>query len=251
MSDHIEQQTAFARHLRNSGKHAAPAGIEDRRLQIYRDLIYRNIEGFIRSAFPVMHRLFDEQAWHDMIRDFIDRHRSETPYFVEVSREFIDYLESERSVDSDPGFLVELARYEWAELALFVADEVLPPNPPVIVAELPQARLSVSPLAWPMVFSYPVHEIGVGNQPDEPAPQPVCLVVYRNRSQRVRFLEINPVTARLLEICETQPGRTGQALLEQIVAEMQHHDADAVFKGGIDTLAQLHGLDIILHIDPA
>ena len=48
----------------------------------------------------------------------------------------------------------------------------------------------LSPLLGPMVFSYPVHKIGQHFQPHQPSADPVCLVVYRNRADQVRVLEL-------------------------------------------------------------
>ena len=150
--------------------------------------------------------------------------------------------------DCDPPFLLELARYEWAELALFVADASLPAgrryaaDDSAILDAVPQ----LSPLAWAMVFTYPVHKIGVDYQPSCAAESQVCLVVYRNREERVKFLEVNLVTARLLELCETNGQLSGRELLAQIASEMAHPDPATVVNGGRAILAQLHNLDIIL-----
>ena len=248
-----QSQRDFAAHLRHPDKYPAPAGIEDRRLQIYRDLIYRNIEGFISSAFPVMRSLYDDVAWQQLVRDFVDRHRCATPYFLQISAEFIDYLESERHSacadtggPADPPFMLELARYEWAELALFVAEDVPPREPLDASRSLLDSALWLSPLAWSMIFSYPVHEIGPGNVPSAPAATPVCLVVYRNRYEQVNFLEINPVTARLLELLEQTGGASGRNLLNNVAAEMPQIEPQRVLDGGAQTLVQLYNLDIIL-----
>lgn len=247
-------QRAFAAHIREPDKHAAPADIEDRRMKIYRDLFYNNIEGFISSAFPVIRKLYRDAHWHQMVRDFIHRHHSQTPYFLEISEEFIDYLENERVLNThDPVFLLELARYEWAELALFVADETLPADqlsPHLLTADTAKQQLLdnipvLSPLAWPMMFSFPVHKIGLQYQPTEAEATAVCLVVYRNRLDKVKFLDANMVTARLLELCEGNETRTGRMLLEQIAVELNHSDTEIVVNGGAQTLAQLHSLDII------
>ena len=37
------QQLAFARHVRDPDAHPAPAGVEDRRLRVYRELFQNNI----------------------------------------------------------------------------------------------------------------------------------------------------------------------------------------------------------------
>lgn len=239
-------QREFSAHLRHPDINSPPDGIEDRRLQIYRDLVYNNIEGFISNGFPVLRKIYTDQHWHSMVRDFVYRHQSQSPYFLDLGREFITYLENERAVcESDPPFLFELATYEFAELALFVADQKLPISNREVDPDFMDAVPVLSPLAWSMVFQFPVHKIGVDYQPVEPEGTPVCLVVYRNRKDKVKFLESNPMTARLLELCENNESRTAKELLEQIGLELQSEKIDAILDGGLAILAQLRNLDII------
>ena len=242
-------QRAFAAHIREPSVHPAPADIEDRRMKIYRELFYKNIEGFISSAFPVLRKLYSDTDWHQMVRDFIHRHQSQTPYFLEISEEFLAYLESERETQlCDPVFALQLARYEWAELALFVAEQDTPVDAVAANHSLVDHIPVLSPLAWSMVFDYPVHQVGEGFKPQQPSEQPVCLVVYRNRQDKVAFLEANPVTARFLELCEGNTNRLGRDLLQQIAHELQHPDPSVVIKAGAEILAQLRQLDIIYGI---
>ena len=44
-------QTSFAAHIRDPKSTAAPDGIEDRRMAIYRDLFFNNIKSFLSSNF--------------------------------------------------------------------------------------------------------------------------------------------------------------------------------------------------------
>ncbi|NND68688.1 MAG: DUF2063 domain-containing protein, partial [Halioglobus sp.] len=118
----------MARYLRDPDGNPPPQGVDGRRLKIYRDLIYNNIEGFIRSGFPVLRSLYGDEDWHSMVRQFIDNHRCHSPYFLEISQEFIQFLMEDYSPrPADPPFIAELAHYEWAELALDIAEEELPP----------------------------------------------------------------------------------------------------------------------------
>ena len=61
-------QRAFAAHIREPSVYPAPADIEDRRMKIYRELFYKNIEGFISSAFPILRKLYSDTDWHQMVR---------------------------------------------------------------------------------------------------------------------------------------------------------------------------------------
>jgi hypothetical protein len=245
-------QRAFAAHIREPSVHPAPADIEDRRMNIYRELFYKNIEGFISSAFPILRKLYSDTDWHQMVRDFIHRHQSQTPYFLEISEEFLSYLDDEREPQScDPVFALQLARYEWAELALFVAEQDTPEDAVSADHSLIDHIPVLSPLAWSMVFDYPVHQIGETFRPEQPSEQPVCLVVYRNRQDKVAFLEANPVTARFLELCEGNGERLGRDLLLQIAQELQHPDPNLVVNAGTEILAQLRQLDIIYGVPAA
>ncbi len=239
-------QRALAAHLRNPAECPAPEGIEDRRLKIYRDLVYNNVERFIANGFPVLRKLYTDDDWHALVRDFLIVHRARSPYFLQIGAEFVAFLESgRRSRACDPPFLLELATYEWAELALFVSDELLPPAHAESDTALLDAIPRLSPLAWPLVFAYPVHKIGVDFQPQQPEPVPVCLVVYRNRGEKVKFLEINPATARLLEICDEHCGLTARQILQQVAAEMPGSSLQRLLEAGEGALAQLRNLDII------
>ena len=93
MSDLREQFDAMARHVRDPAAHAGPPGIEARRLKIYRDLVYNNLDGLLAGNFPVIRSLHDEAQWQARVRDFYREHRSHTPLFTEIAREFIRHLE--------------------------------------------------------------------------------------------------------------------------------------------------------------
>ena len=42
-------QTAFAAHIRDPDRHEKPAGIEDRRMKIYRELFFSNVSSMLSS----------------------------------------------------------------------------------------------------------------------------------------------------------------------------------------------------------
>ncbi len=245
------QQRAFAAHLRHPGEHAAPAGLEDRRMKIYRDLFYSNIEGFIARAFPVLRRLIADDRWHAMVRDFFHSHACRTPYFIRIPEEFLQYLQEERTPQADdPPFLLELAHYEWIEIALDVADTDLDEIDCDAGGDLLAGCPLVSPLAWPLSYQFAVHRIGPAFVPDAPEEQPVWLVAWRNRQDEIRFMESNAVTVRMLQLLGDAQPVSGQAALEQLAAEMQHPDPQVVIDGGARTLRDLRAKDVILGTRP-
>ena len=245
-AEFIRQQYAFAAHIRDPQHAPAPANIEDRRMGIYRELFYNNVEGFISNTFPVLREILDDDAWHGMVRDYFRSHHARTPLFLEIPREFLTWLHDERTAQADDlPFLYELAHYEWAELALTIAEDTTDPNSIDPDGDLLAGIPRLSPLVWHMSYAYPVHKIGPDFIPDEPGESPASLVVYRDRHDEVGFMEINPVTKRLLEMIEPNETATGRELLTNIAAEMAHPDPDVVINGGLEIMANLKQKDII------
>jgi hypothetical protein len=112
-----ETQDAFIQHLKNPQANPFDGGIEDRRLKIYRELFFNNILGFLSSGFPVLESLYSEQQWKVLARNFFSEHECRSPYFIDISKEFVEYLSSEYELgEFDPVFMRELAHYEWLEL---------------------------------------------------------------------------------------------------------------------------------------
>ena len=248
----LEQvQTQLAAHIRDPEREPGPAGIEDRRLKIYRDLVYQNIESFVSGGFPVLRSLFDDDAWHGMVRDFLVTHRCHTPYFLEISQEFLLYLQQTHEARAgDPPFMLELAHYEWVELGLDVADE----DPNALEFDRDGDLLTgmplVSPLAWSLAYQFPVHRIGPDFQPQQPGEQPTYLIVYRDRGDKLGFMEANAVTARLLELLQGAAVHSGREALEQLAAELKHPDPEQLVDFGLGLLEQLRAVDIILGTVP-
>ncbi|MEJ2307940.1 MAG: putative DNA-binding domain-containing protein [Gammaproteobacteria bacterium] len=246
-SDFRKLQYAFAAHIRDPRHARGPDGIEDRRMAIYRDLFYNNIEGFLSGNFPVLRKITPEEKWHRLVRDFFVTHRCETPHFPEIAQEFIAYLSEVREAESDDyPFMLELAHYEWVEMALGISDDDadLPAHDPN--GDLLDAVPLVSPVAWNLSYSYPVHRISPEMIPEAPSAEPHHLVVYRDRLDTIHFLEINVVTQRLLELIKQNRDATGMQILQMIADEMQHPDPQVVMNAGAQLLHDLKARNIIL-----
>jgi len=240
-------QYAFTAHLRDPENNPAPAGIEAGHMGIYRELIYNNVDGFLSKGFPVIRSIYNEENWHRMVRDFFSQHKSQSPYFLEISQEFLAYLQNEREAQpEDPAGLLELAHYEWVELALNVSEENINLEGIDANGDLLAGHPVFSPLAWSLSYQFPVHKMAADYLPEQSLEQASYLVVYRNRNDEVKFMEINPVSARLFYLLEENVNMTGQQALEQITQEMQHPDSEVVMKGGLDALQELQSNSIIL-----
>jgi hypothetical protein len=243
----VRQQYAFAAHIRNPERNSRPEGIEERRMKIYRELFYNNVEGFIASTYPVLRKIMPDDRWHAMIRGYFAHHVSHTPLFPEMPREFLKYLEHEcQPQPDDPLFLLELAHYEWVELALSLLDEKIDEAKIDSQGDLFDGIPVISPLAWSLCYDFPVHKISPDFQPKEADAKQTHLIVYRDVAFDVCFIEINPVTARLLQLFSGEDAVPGRAALQQVAAELNHPQLETVIQGGMEILNDLQRRQVIL-----
>jgi uncharacterized protein len=239
-----EQQLELTRHLRDPQQTAAPADIEDRRLAIYRDLLFNNIASLLGGNFPVIRKTLGETRWLGLVRDFYRDHRSQTPLFPEIAREFLRYLESLSRLD--PPFLGELAHYEWVELALQISEARIDD-----VAHDPQGDLldgmpALSPLAWPLAYHWPVHRLGPQFQPEVPPDAPTLLLLRREADGNVRFSELSPLAFRLLERLADQPQLNGREQLQALAQEADVSGDESFIAQGRQLLEQMRANGVIL-----
>ena len=247
-----EQQLELTRHLRNPEGVPAPPDLEPRRVAIYRDLLFNNIESLLAGNFPVIRETLGEARWRALARAFYRDHRCLTPLFPEIAREFLRYLESlEAQGPLEPPFLRELAHYEWVELALQIA-QVDPPAADLDPGgDLLDGAPLLSPLAWPLAYAWPVPELGPQHQPQQPPPAPTLLLLRRQDDGSVRFSQLSPLAFRLAQRLGESPALSGRAQLRALAAEAGATDIDEFVAQGRQLLEQFHRTGVVLGTRPA
>lgn len=237
-----ELQLRFAAHLRDPQQQPAPARIDARRLQVYRELYFNNIQSLLAANFPVIARTLGEQRWLPLVRAFCREHRARSPLFPEIGQEFIHFLDA-RPTDSGAPWLLELAHYEWIELALQISDAPMPPHDPDgdLLAGVPV----LSPWCRALAYQWPVHQIGPDHRPTSLPSQPTLLLARRQADGRIAFSELSALLYRLLERLEEHPELSGYQQLHALAQEAQV-PADAAFlANGGAMLQQLRARDCV------
>ncbi|ELA09763.1 hypothetical protein MOMA_05155 [Moraxella macacae 0408225] len=195
----VVHQQAFANFLRqqNSVDQNLPlsAPLDDlspRIGKLYQSLVCNNVTSFVNQCFPVCQTLVDSVLWQQLIQLFIQSNHLKSPYFIEINRQFCEFLaDTTCLVDLGlPLFLGELAHYEWIELWV----ETLPNE--AFHQVLPM--LFINPTLQVLQYDWAVHEISSKTQP---IATPTFLLVYR-QGTRVKFMQTNSLTFLLLDFLQ-------------------------------------------------
>lgn len=239
MNSFQQYQTQFTDHIRDPKAVARPAGVPARRMKVYTEIVFNNMNETLSACFPVIRKILGVRRWTRAVRAFFAEHRCATPWFRQIPEEFLHWLATAPAAIRDlPPFLYSLAHYEWIELAIAVSDATRDADDLIPDGDLLTGRPALAPALALLQYTYPVHRISPRIKPTQPLAEPVHLLVFRNPSDEVRFVELNPFSARLLGLL--QPGDlTGQQALEQIAAEMQHPAPHTVVQYGAALLADL------------
>jgi len=236
-----DQQNSMGQYLRDPDRFAPPPEMNPARAQVYRDLVFANLSSLISGTFPVLVKTLGDQQWRTLVRIFLRDYRAHTPKFGEIAEEFVEFLASEPAALADgpwPPFMVELAHYEWVEMALQQSEaEPLSSGDADVLSDRP---LIVSPLAWPLAYAWPVQLVGPEYLPDTAPDQPTLLLVRRDLDFSVKFSGLSPLAFRLLQRIEAFPELTGLAQLQALALEAGMTGSQAFFDNGLALLRQLH-----------
>ena len=244
----FKQQHIFTQYMRDPENSPMPEDIEPRRMSIYADLIFRNIESFITNSFPVLRQVIGDGEWQKILRGFVKKHISKTPYFPKLPLEFLNYLEREQDETELPEFCIELAHYEWIEISLSFDSKEISFENVDRNGDLLKGIPALSLLIEPLVYQWPVHKISSDFIPKEKPKQSTYLLVYRDQHYEIGFIELNQIAAKLIEELQKNSDKTGEEILLQIADQLKHPDPNIVIEGGFEVIRDFKNRDIILGV---
>lgn len=243
MSDLIAQMRGFAEDIRTDGKVVssdAPG------MAIYRELFFNNVCGFLDGTFPVCREVVGAETWKAICRSYFHEHASQSPLFLEIPEEFLNWLISQNELLATFPFLAELAHYEWLELAIDIMDVESPDG---VSADSGQQGnpltdpVKVNPALVSVCYQYPVHKYS-GEEPEHP-PETSAFIVYRDIKDKVRFVSCTPVSLLLVsELQEAPSATTGKDVINRVL-DAQGMTGEAAFQGAAALLQQWHQQDIL------
>ena len=190
-----------------------------------------------------MESLYSEQQWKVLTRKFFIEHECRSPYFIDISKEFVEYLSGEYELgECDPVFMRELAHYEWLELDVSIRKSSQIVKTWDGHSKITQVQMS--DLASLVSYQYPVHQISADFKPTQ-ASEVVYLVVYRDATDEVNFTLVNGVSAHLLNSIMQQGLATVDSLSKMMIAAMPQLEVQQITESLQQVLQQLLQQEIL------
>ncbi|MGB0895441.1 MAG: DNA-binding domain-containing protein [Parashewanella sp.] len=238
-------QNEFMDYIRDPSN-PLPDNIPLKRMLVYRDLFFNNVDGFVSNAFPVLKTLYKEDEWTTLVQNFFVNHDCSTPIFLEIAEEFLLFLQTEyQPTKTDPIFMLELAHYEWLELVVSIAQKQRFLKP-LSEEQIASAQLCLSDYARVAQYSFDVQHISEDYQPTEPLEVPQFFCVFRDDEEEVSFLNLTPLSAQVLSYIDQSGGTTFSELTSWLADLYPQMETEAIMQGCHQLLSQMSEKEIVM-----
>lgn len=243
-------QLAFTAYLRDPTGQPRPNGVRAKRMDIYKEIVFNNLFESVSACFPVAQKVLGKRAWLRLVRRFFREHAANSPIFRQIPEEFVSYVSKLNLNDESnlPEYLASLCHYEWVELQV---SAMVDSNEPIIVSlqkinptgDLLAHKVAFTTSMQLLNYAYAVHKISPKYKPKEKINTQI--LAYRNAEFQVKFVALNPVTFRLIELIQRH-SNTGAQALATIAEELGHTQPTSVVEFGLEILNDLRAQGIIL-----
>jgi hypothetical protein len=172
------------------------------RLAVYRSLVRNGLSGVVLRMLPRTRARMNAACAGRFDMDFacfVEQVGPRTHYLRDVPAELFAWAEPRWRADpSVPAYLPDLAAFE---LAAFAVSASAPAGPARSVGEVALDRpLAFAASARRLDFGWAVHDLPAAEDAlDPPVQRPVHLLAYRDDAHSVRWLELTPLAARIMD----------------------------------------------------
>lgn len=232
----IQTQKDFCAYLRKPTPFQIPQHIGEN-ISVYREVSLYSAESLLKPTFPVLQSILTAEQWTALITQFFEECYVQSPISLDVPKEFVEFLE--KCPNLQPAFLVELAHYEWVELAVMIDVAKIEKS-----ANFNVDKLTLNPTLRLLNYNYPVQRLSIDFQPTQPLDIPVFLVVYRDCNDEVQFMELNAVTARLLALLAESPN--ADSVFDNLIKDLPNLKSTAIIEHGKTLLKELFESDVLV-----
>jgi hypothetical protein len=235
-------QQAFSAYIRDPANQPRPQDVPVERIAVYEEIVFNNLFEAVSACFPVAQKVMGEAGWLELVRSFLRDHSANSPIFRKIPEEFLSFLATQKNLAS---YIPNLCHYEWVELAVGSSEATVDRQSIDPTGDLLEYQPVFVPAMQLLNYDFTVHKISVRHKPKEKVN--TQLLVYRNAEDEVKFIELNNVTYRLIELLQKRT-TTGRQALTTIAEELAHPRPESVIQFGLEILEDLRRQGIILGV---
>jgi len=239
-----QYQLAFTARIRDAHNQPIPLGVAPERMAVYDEIVFNNLLESVSACFPVARKTIGKAAWLKLVRTFLKDHSADTPLFRKIPEEFLAFLQHTNL--ALPPYLQALCHYEWIELYLSTLPALDRQEADV------HGDLALHPLAFTqamqlLTYDYAVHKISPKHKPR--GIEPTYLLVHRDANDKIKFIELNPMTFKLITLLKAGE-LTAEQALTMLAEELKHPQPQIIMQFGLGVLLDLKNQGIILGTAP-
>ena len=171
-----------------------------RRILAYRSLVHARFRGVVEVTMPRVAATLGEARLAAEVARFVEARASRSPYVRDVASELLAWWADRWPGDATvPGHLLDHARHELLAVDVAAAED---DEPLAGEGEAPVAATSVLRFqrgARLVRYAWAVHHLHDDDVDTLPARADTALLAYRDDRHLVRYLELSPLAAVLVE----------------------------------------------------
>lgn len=198
-----EYQSSLAEYCR-TGVYTPIPGVNNKHVGHYRRLIYNIIYDSLESAYPLTKEALTDDEWDSAIHNFFSNWPCQSPQIWYMPKELYEYIRSEeKELEKKYPFLSSLLWFEWLEIEVYMMEDIKVEY--TTKGDPDKDKLILNPEIKLEHFTYPVHiknanKITLNDRGD------YFVSLHRMpESGSVRFTDLSPAFAKLLEILSETP----------------------------------------------
>lgn len=251
-----QYQLAFTAYIRDPKKQSRPKNTDPVGIAVYKEIVFTNLFDAVSACFPVAQKVLGKRAWLRLVQSFLRNHSANSPLFRQIPEEFLSFLAQKSCSETQvlPDYLFSLCHYEWVELAVSSSNNTLDltlvnVELGVLNDEALNRKLVFVPSMQLLSYDYAVQTISPQKKPKHPIS--TQLLAYRNSADIVKFVELNPVTFRLLSLLsggEVNEALTINQTLLKIAEELHRPDQSSIISFGLEILEDLRSQEVVLGV---
>ena len=240
---HQQYQAAFNAYLRNPEQQVKPKGVNTKRINIYREIVFNNFSASICACFPVLLSLLGKRRFNKLARYCFANHHFGSPLFADISKAFVVFLQTlDLSLHDLPLFTAQLAHYEWVELHVAKLPDKPESRSPVCVIEqasdLAKVILQLAPAHMLLRYDYPVQQLS--RKHANLAASHTYLLVFRKANFNIEFIQLNAVTYHLLQRIHLEQATVTYHLTQLAQTLLPHLSLQTLSEFGLQSLYTLY-----------